>query len=371
MPSLDPTTLGLALLAFVVALYALVARDQKTPYITTSVYLSAILVLIAVPLSVAAKLLQAKSVSWSGDVDLAAWIFILLAIVHVLLNIIGARNRRLHFRDDNPLKHEGAVRWIKRTWRNFRRPSQYHNDPLEFDADLLECIHKALPQLQANSADVPTTGSLKKSTVSVAYRVQALDDADQFLIKLVTCFLARNFFVQYATCTRHPSDFLHKLKTAMNSTSIQWAATKGHIVAVDAYTPHFGFADSVHASATKQMKDDGIEWVTARASYASLHSAAARAFNIIKKKAKKAGIDIRQPALVIYDGPYALVDLESVEQYRVFIRHVLPSERLWGGMMTIVVEFCIADQDFALLRGYADVSSDSTVADTPGIARGL
>lgn len=356
MASLDPTTLGLALLAFVVALYALAARDQKTPYITTSVYLTAILVLVGVALSVVAKLLTARAVRWAGSVDIASWAFVSLAIIHALWNIARARNRRLHFRDDHPIKNEQIVRSVKSVWRRLFPPSQYDFNPMASNSQLLDCIRKALPESAESASVVDSPDHLKTGSTSIAYKVGTLDDADQVLIKLVTCFLAQKYSVQYATCTRHPFVFLQKLKQEIGkSDAINWVEVKGNIVAVDAYTPHFGFTDSIHDYATKAMKDEGIKWVRARASYASLHTAAAQAYNKLKRGAK-----VRVPALIIYDGPYALVDLESPEQYRVFIRHVLPSERLWGGMLTVVVEFGIADQDLAVLRGYADVFFDLT-----------
>src|SRR5439155_19035451 len=111
------------------------------------------------------------------------------------------------------------------------------------------------------------------------------------------------------------------------------------IVAVDAYSPHFGFTDSIHDEMTKKVRADGIECITAKASFAGLHTAAARAFNLTKQRVVlQDGTTIRPPTLVIYDGPHALVELESREQYRIFIRHLVPSERLWGGMFTFVVE---------------------------------
>jgi hypothetical protein len=90
-----------------------------------------------------------------------------------------------------------------------------------------------------------------------------------------------------------------------------------------------------------------------------MHTAAARAFNTIKALSKaQSGQHVRQPTLVIYDGPHALVELESIEQYRIFIRHLVPSERLWGGMFTLVVESVISEQDLALLQTYTDLFID-------------
>jgi hypothetical protein len=89
--------------------------------------------------------------------------------------------------------------------------------------------------------------------------------------------------------------------------------------------------------------------------YAGLHSAASRAFNQIPKQADH---EDRRPTLVIYEDTYALADLESPEQYRLFIRHVLPSERLWDGMLTIFLESAQPKHDWDVLQAYTSMSLD-------------
>jgi hypothetical protein len=55
---------------------------------------------------------------------------------------------------------------------------------------------------------------------------------------------------------------------------------------------------------------------------------------------------------------YALSDLESVEQYRIFARHVLPSEQLWDGMFTVFVETAQREEDWKLVSSYAGMTVD-------------
>lgn len=98
-----------------------------------------------------------------------------------------------------------------------------------------------------------------------------------------------------------------------------------------------------------------MECISSAASYAGVHTAASRAFNVIKERAVA---DIRQPVLVIYEDSYALADLESAQQYRVFLRHVLPSERLWGGMFTVFLETAQPESEWNLLQSYATLCVD-------------
>jgi hypothetical protein len=92
--------------------------------------------------------------------------------------------------------------------------------------------------------------------------------------------------------------------------------------------------------------------VTSSVSYAGIHTATAKAFNKLKDEAGKR---VRQPTLVVYEGCNALVDLESPEQYRIFVRHVIPSERAFGGMFTVFIEPTLPAAEAALLESYADV----------------
>src|ERR1051325_7089678 len=50
---------GVALLAFIMAFYALVARERKTPYIVHSVYMITFIVLVSLCLSLAAVFIEA------------------------------------------------------------------------------------------------------------------------------------------------------------------------------------------------------------------------------------------------------------------------------------------------------------------------
>jgi hypothetical protein len=199
-------------------------------------------------------------------------------------------------------------------------------------------------------------------SLSAACRVPTLLRADEIMVELAICFLEHQCWVQYTSCTRHPVEFILNLKKAWQAKfkDRDWKTVANQIIAADVYTPHFGFTDSIHDELTDRLKKNLlVECITAKASYAGLHSAAARAFNRIRARAKKQGDSrYRLPTLVIYDGPHALVELESLEQYRIFIRHLIPSERLWGGMFTLVVESVIRDEDVALLQSYADVFID-------------
>lgn len=372
LKSIDVFTGGLALLAFVMALYALAAREQKTPYITNSVYSTALFVLLAILLSTLSEIVRTKTPSLADFLAWTSTVLLGVGVLNVFYKVWQAQNRKLNFRNDHLFKNLRVVRRVKNIKRTlWRRPSYEHN-PIGLHKPLLDSIRQctSLPREQLEKA-VERGKSLKEFALSLSatYRVSNLSESDELLTELAVCFLQHDCWVQYATCARHPIEFVIRLRRKVpEDHQEQWAKMATHIIAVDAYSPHFGFTDSIHEESTKKLEEMGIRCVTAKSSYAGLHTAAAQAFNKIKKSSRaKDGQQARSPTLVIYEGLYALVELESAEQYRVFIRHLMPSERLWGGMFTIVAETTIAEQDLSLLQTYTDIFVDKTNDSRSGI----
>ena len=108
-------------------------------------------------------------------------------------------------------------------------------------------------------------------------------------------------------------------------------------VIIDAYSPSFGFSDDIHENNKRKLSDQGVRCVTAK-TFAGLHTATNVAFNLIKQTdGQKMSKNIRRPMVMVYAHVSALCDFESIEQFRVFWRHVIPSERSYG-MLTIIIE---------------------------------
>ena len=172
----------------------------------------------------------------------------------------------------------------------------------------------------------------------------------------MTTFLESGHTVQYLAASRHPSELITALRSQMEQMpNIQWQDKAQNIVVVDAFTPHFGFTDSIHDARTRHTKSLGVECINSSVSYAGLHTASSRAFNVIKARARS---EVRGPTLVVYEDTHALADLESHEQYRIFVRHVIPSERMWDGMFTVFAEIAPENRDWDVLRAYGGICID-------------
>ena len=138
------------------------------------------------------------------------------------------------------------------------------------------------------------------------------------------------------------------------------------IVAIDAYSPHFAFIDSIYTKKDRELESLDVTCVLSKMTFAGMHSAASRAFKVIQKQV---GDSSRKPTLVIYEDAYAISDLESSEQYRIFVRHVMPSERMWDGMFTVFVESAQPDGDWNILQSYASMTLNLRGGEAIAIAR--
>jgi hypothetical protein len=166
----------MALLAFVIAFYVLLARERKIPYITHFVFPPAGLFILAVLFSLLGQLFQpstqasqnppsglAKIRAVSGTA--AIWLAVLClaaGILVTLLHIWRLHNRQVHFRDDHWIRNTRLVRWMKRRRRQGNPVPTYEHSPIDVDA---KEIVSALTS--AGFRDVPQS-ALELRTISMA-----------------------------------------------------------------------------------------------------------------------------------------------------------------------------------------------------------
>ena len=341
-----------AILAFLIGLYTLVGRERKSPYLINSVFSIFIVGLIGALVDVLAIIPSSYQAGLTALGEL-----ILFATLLVTAWRIYKIYMRFALFVDSPNPKQW---WFFRALKDFNR-ARNHKKPYEHNAasvpeDLRNEIVKILKE---SKEDVEERHGLKPNSVAIALKHQG--QANEYLAKIGMAFLKHKYAVQYIAVSRHPIEFIRFLRDQMEANETDsWVRAAGLIVVVDAYTKHFGFTDSIYFDATRELKRLGVTYITPAESYAGLHSATSKAFNTVQKRAEKnASVsDVRDPVLLIYEDCFALADLESPEQYRVFVRHVLPSERAWNGMFTVVAETAQPENDWKLLTSYTAFTLD-------------
>ena len=363
------------LLAFILGFYALCARERRAPHITHTVYAETGLVMFAVVATLLA-LTAADIHPWLHSVFRFGADFVLfIAMVVTLRRVFLLANRDLRLRDDRWwLVVPGVKQWY--LWTRRRKHARttersYEHQPLAPSTRLTSAITEAgwkCPEVPGRPSSDAQVDSRPALSATLTLLSPSYHDSDSYVLDLACRFLREGAYVQYTPCGRHPVEFLLKLKATWNHSAGDaperaWEEVAKQVVTVDAYTPHFGFYDSIHEVRTTFLqKELGVQAIRSRPTFAGIHTATAEAFNLIKDKEQNHN---RKPALVIFEATYALVDLESQEQYRRFLRHVIPSERIWGSMFTLIVESNLDGDSAALLGSYSDYVLDRLPARTP------
>lgn len=371
--SLLTATAGL--LAFLIGVYTLVGRDRKSPYLINSVFAVFLICLIGAALDVAALLVEPFCARASQWLLIGGVVGLLVAILVTMWRLWTIYVRFAYFVDPGGLNRlkliPGARQW--RSWRRDKDGPSYEHDAVPLGQNLKDNVSKIIQQAAGLPADAtqgrlfddPAAKGIKaevrdqEDPRSLAMALRHQGQANQLLGDLCVAFFQESeHYVQYMTASRHPIEFVEHLEKAVTTASMTWKTVRERIVVVDAYTPHFGFLDTINEDkSAKVRKQLGNRLLSSSETYAGLHSSSSAAFKRIKRKIGGPGA-ARKPTLVIYEDMYALSDIESVEQYRIFARHVLPSERLWDGMFTVFAETAQKEEDWRLISSYAGMTLD-------------
>jgi hypothetical protein len=336
------------LIAFHIGLYTLVARERKSPYIINSVYPIFLLCLVVATLALLAVLLPV----WLEEPVLqTSALLLVLTFAFSAVRVYQIAVRSIYFVDSIDLKHLPLIRhWRRHKALNSPRPNYAHNAipiPPELKSAIVEILRAS------NAAAFEDRMELDPQALALA--VQHQGQGNELLAQLAEAFLKASCSVQYLTASRHPIEFIRYLKRHMAAAGLTWPEYTKRIVVIDAYSPHFAFLDSIYPKKDLELASLDITRVPSKMTYAGMHTASSNAFNVIKKQMNA---QERRPTLVIYEDSYALTDLESPDQYRVFVRHVMPSERLWDGMFTVFLESATPDADWRMLQAYASMRLD-------------
>lgn len=196
------------------------------------------------------------------------------------------------------------------------------------------------------------TQKRSSDSLSIYYEIKNRIELDDTLVKIACWALKEGLNLLYLSCRRHPYEFLDLLKKEIEKGEYgQWENLKNQLLLVDAHTNHFGFKEPIYYQKTKLLKDMDIPIEIAKWSYVGIHSAVAHGYE------KKLKIDERKhkASILLYDSCYALTDLESEKLYKIFLKHVIPSERSMGGNITIFIEQWVPDH----IRCFAELAVDA------------
>jgi hypothetical protein len=314
--------------AFITALYALYSKDARLRASGEQLFFSllffvgsTLLFVVALVMS-KASLPNSRGVVMTGVVTYTAILLYVAGIAFLLLRVfLPTYNQLYNLKATKAIRNLKPIRWLRR--KLWEKPKRYEfqvkpRQPGEFLSALKDGLSARETDRLKNGGAILLTG-----TPTLRY----LD----LVAQLVRERLGLKETVNYVCAHRPPGELWHEMQTSVAEEH------RKAFVFIDAYSPNFAFTDDIHRETLEQLKGSGVEQVRAK-SLAGLHSATNDAFNLIKDLAHEAGRpDERAPMLMIYDHTSVLCDMESVEQFSVFWRHVIPSERAYK-MLTLIVE---------------------------------
>ncbi len=302
--------------AFVVALYALRGQDEslkegRSALIPIMVLLGLSILLSFVPLLLTGYL----PYLWANLLVFISGFPFLLALVLLLITILQVHGRIYHLREDKYLKYSMLYKWLT---NRFKKDIVYEiTEPIPRDNDSLGCLKELTSDPKYFQ---------RGRSVLVLFDPQSPHWG--VVVDLLLSGLTSQETINYVTC-QQPSWFIWR-KAFEADPEIDKYYDK--LVFIDCYLPVFGFDDEILVERLKELEGRGVSIVKAR-SIAGLHTAAAKAFNIAKKRAKR---KTRDPHRMIYDSVSALADASSLERVKLFFHHMIPTERSYGMLMIIV-----------------------------------
>ena len=360
MDGISLLTIGISILGLIVAFYSLVLSTQRIPNFLTSLYSLikhslwyllfgvVFLLICSVIIDVYNQFVTEENAKFIIDKKYTFYIcavIIIFLILSVRVYFYREYRKVFFFKCNDPWY---IIFKDNEKKKGYESPKNVINDDkrknfcgeyefLEKDVDKLFCERQ--------------TGSL-----SLFCGIESRIELDKVLIKMSYWALREDLNLVYLSCSRHPVEFVEMLKKEIekdNSKKIQWENTKKQILLIDAHTNHFGFKEPIYRTETEKLKSERMMIETADFSFVGIHSAIADGYEEILQKADN-GKRKDKTSLLIYDSCFALSDLESEKLYRIFLKHVIPSEKLMGGNITVFVEQWLPEDVACFVKAMTD-----------------
>lgn len=332
-------------LALLFGMFTIVARDRKAPYITNKIIGIFLFLLVNIVIASFSVIVP----SYADSILFASFSILFISIIWSAVEVYRVYMRFSYFVNEFKVKQLPVIRHCRSFLDKQSDKPRYEHRPLPFPEGLREEIFTIL-------GDGVVRQRSDEDIRSLVIRSQHIATGEDVLSELAVAFLSSGLSVQYMTASRHPIEFVNKVRDLIEKGECSFSQYAERFVVIDAYTSHFGFLDSIYPVKSRMLEGLGVSCIRASMSYAGVHSAGSKAFNVLKEREARS---TRSPTLVVYEDPFALSDLESPDQYRVFVRHVLPSERQFDGMFTVFVESTIDGANWPLVRAYADLVVES------------
>lgn len=192
-----------------------------------------------------------------------------------------------------------------------------------------------------------------KNGGSILVLFEAYEDIEKISLDFVLSAIESKETVDYIVTTKPPTSICELI----SDENIRDVTKKLSII--DSFSYHYSFDDKVLKHRKVRFAKKGFKFYDA-SSFSDIHSSANSSWYRFRETCAQEENEYRIPHRSIYNNLSSLIDFSSVEQYYLFITHVLNSEKSYG-MITVFFEPKYLNKDvLSRLETISDVVLDRT-----------
>ena len=233
-------------------------------------------------------------------------------------------NKIYHLRDKRTLKNLWPFNEIDCTIKRLRKHT-YEYNPAE--RKINNNTFKSLPDQLGEK--LSTFDSLKDGGYSFLLIFSEKVNSIEYGLKFCFDGLDNGEYINYVCADKHPYEIYKKIKHLSDE-------HKSKFIFIDIFSPNYGFDDGINIRKNQEIKNNGFSIVPAK-TIAGIHTSISKAFKIIESNVRNSPVKTRAPCRMIWDSFSSLTDVSSKEIIKIFLNHVIPSERNYG-MISVFIE---------------------------------
>ena len=223
----------------------------------------------------------------------------------------------------------------KRLWKHIKPLSWFHNTFSHRKPQNTSYEDCCLPRTQIKTNLFPQN-SLDKinkgGSILLFYDISV--DCDEIIVKYIKEVIANSETVDYISVLQQPLIIANKIKDTTATDKLK--AITDRLSIIDCFSPHYAFDDKSFEKDKNNLTAYGFMFYDAY-SFAELHSAINTSYGRFKEICKKENNLIRKPHRTIVPNLSSLIRFSSEEQYLLYLRHMLSSEKSYE-MITLLIE---------------------------------
>jgi hypothetical protein len=343
---------GVSVLVMIVTFYGVVLRTQRVPNFLASIYSlfkwAIICIIISVSLLIILKLTETLTI-------VSKWSFYIYSGIILILAILLGYYLLKEYHKVFSFRYYYNWRENITALYNKNKKEKNNENVLYFTTSEIKDFCSQFISNKDKAKIIKLFRERKYRSLSAFCMIKKRIELDKTLIDLSYWALNNDFNLLYLSCQRHPIEFINliekKIKSNIDS-EIEWGKKKKQLLIIDAHTSHFGFKEPEYYKKNNNLLSTGHNLIeTPNFSFVGIHSAIVHGYETKLKTGERGD----KPSLLIYDSCYALTDLENEKLYRIFLKHVIPSERLLGGNITIFAEQWLPSEMERFVKTTVDV----------------